>query len=373
MPFYLPTLPWENAYGELAQALRSLDDHSAAMFESDSEALLSWLREYVSDAASIAQLQRIPSHEVSTYRYPSHTLQGVPGRKWQQITAFADCIEKAPGPILEWCAGKAHLGRLLAHRYDVAVTALEWDESLCQAGNQISAQQRLDVKLAHCDVLSPSADDFVADTDHTVALHACGDLHRRLIELVVNNQVRHLQLSPCCFHLTKDELYLPFSSAGKHCELHLTSSDCRLAVQETVTASARETRTRDRKNAWRLGFDQLQRELRARDEYLPVPPLADSVLQTNFKAFCQQAAALKQLALPDAIDWARYEANGWQRLAEVRRMELPRHAFRRVLELWLVLDRALYLQEAGYEVKVSRFCEREVTPRNLMISASFSG
>ncbi len=36
-------------------------------------------------------------------------------------------------------------------------------------------------------------------------------------------------------------------------------------------------------------------------------------------------------------------------------MELVRHLFRRPLELWLVLDRALFLQEQGYRVEVGSF------------------
>jgi hypothetical protein len=73
--------------------------------------------------------------------------------------------------------------------------------------------------------------------------------------------------------------------------------------------------------------------------------------------------------LPDAVDWARWEAAGERRRAEVRRLELVRHAFRRPLEVWLVLDLALGLEEAGFEVAVGTFCDRALTPRNLMVLA----
>jgi hypothetical protein len=43
--------------------------------------------------------------------------------------------------------------------------------------------------------------------------------------------------------------------------------------------------------------------------------------------------------------------------------------FRRPLELWLVLDRALYLQERGYEVKLGTFCAPTLTPRNVLLVA----
>ena len=41
----------------------------------------------------------------------------------------------------------------------------------------------------------------------------------------------------------------------------------------------------------------------------------------------------------------------------------------RTLELWLLLDRALYLQEQGYHVKLGTFCDYQLSPRNLLLLA----
>jgi len=79
-------------------------------------------------------------------------------------------------------------------------------------------------------------------------------------------------------------------------------------------------------------------------------------------------AGLKGLSTGEQ-DWATLEAHGWRRLAEVRNLELLRGLFRRPLELWLVLDRALFLREQGYKVEVGSFCETTLTPRNLMVLA----
>ena len=49
------------------------------------------------------------------------------------------------------------------------------------------------------------------------------------------------------------------------------------------------------------------------------------------------------------------------------RLELVRHAFRRPLELWLVLDACLFLTEAGYDVELRELCARELSPRNLLV------
>jgi hypothetical protein len=43
--------------------------------------------------------------------------------------------------------------------------------------------------------------------------------------------------------------------------------------------------------------------------------------------------------------------------------------FRRALECWLVLDKALFLEEQGYRCEISQFCSTDISPRNLLIQA----
>ncbi|MGH8408917.1 MAG: SAM-dependent methyltransferase, partial [Pseudomonas sp.] len=102
--------------------------------------------------------------------------------------------------------------------------------------------------------------------------------------------------------------------------------------------------------------------------YLPTPSLPASWLAKPFADYCRELAALKGLSTGEQ-DWSALEAQGWQRLAQVRNLELVRGLFRRPLEMWLVLDRALFLEENGYRVQVGSFCETPLTPRNLMLLA----
>jgi len=51
------------------------------------------------------------------------------------------------------------------------------------------------------------------------------------------------------------------------------------------------------------------------------------------------------------------------------RLSVVRHVFRRPLEIWLALDLAVYLENRGYTVDLGSFCARQLTPRNLLISA----
>lgn len=90
----------------------------------------------------------------------------------------------------------------------------------------------------------------------------------------------------------------------------------------------------------------------------------------SFATFCRWAAECKGLGLPAGIDWHAFEQEGRRRQAEVPRLELVRHLFRRPLEVWLVQDRQRRLEEAGFRVELGTFCDRELTPRNLLLRAS---
>ena len=370
VPFHLLQLPWAAHYPALTSALEALDEKTLARLEKDHDALLDWLCAHIPELAPIREIDSMPALPSQQHEYPRGFERDIPGRKWQQVTAFAACLEALDGPVLEWCASKAHLGRALCQRFGMPVTALEWRPALCDAGNEKSRQLKLDVQVEACDVMSTEAIHYASRSHHAVALHACGDLHRRLIETVAAQRLQSLHLSPCCYHLSASAQYQPFSSAARDSALTLSRDDCRLAVQETVTAPAVATQRREKKNAWRLGFDSLQRQLRGVDNYLPLPPVPDAIFAGSFADFCSHAAGLKSIVLPNRVDWQRFEHQGWQRQARVSRMELLRHGFRRALELWLVLDRALYLEQHGYRVTVGNFCERHLTPRNLMIRAT---
>jgi hypothetical protein len=202
-----------------------------------------------------------------------------------------------------------------------------------------------------------------------VALHACGDLHVRLLKRAAAAGCARLAVAPCCYNRTGTSPYAALSEAGQASTLLLNLDDLGLPLSETVTAGARVRLQRDRSMAQRLGFDLWQRQARGVDEYLPTPSLPVAWLDKPFADYCMELALMRGFKGLPAGDWAHYEQAGWQRLAEVRNLELVRNLFRRPLELWLVLDRALYLQERDYQVRVGTFCPASLTPRNLMIVA----
>lgn len=364
-------LPWESEFPQLSQRLRALPYEDAEQLARDDEALTDFLRTSLpmiaelTGACAVGGFDAPPPAEAEP--------RDVPGRKWQQIRHFAPCVPENNLALLEWCAGKAHLGRQLAAQRGSSVIALDRDAALIEAGRAQAARANIAIDFRCVDVMSAAAAAAIRPEHNAIALHACGDLHMRLLTLCAQTKTRTITLAPCCYQLIADESRCVLSQAARASGLQLRRDDLRTAVHGTVTASARQNRQRRQLQAWRLGFDLLQRELRGIDAYLPTPPLSTTILKTGFADFCAKLALHRRLRLPDRVDYLRYERAGAERLREASALDLPRIAHRRALELWLALDRALYLRERGYTVALGVFCARELTPRNLCIRAALSG
>jgi hypothetical protein len=365
-PFTHRQLPWEAEHPQLARWLRqrSLSDAETSHNHPHALPAPAPFPALACEALRLSAVDKLPTHPLHP---AAHRLNvDVPGRKWQQIEAFGAALHFAQTPRhwLDWCAGKGHLGRRLLHTGQ-QLTCLEYDPALIASGQALSEHHGLPVTHRLQDVMA----DVSLSSEHTpVALHACGDLHVRLLQLASAAGCKQLAVAPCCYNRINTHTYQPLSEAGRASTLQLSLDDLGLPLRETVTAGKRVRLQRDISMARRLGFDQLQRQLRHCDEYLPTPSLPASWLDKPFANYCQALASLKGLST-GAQDWAALEAHGWQRLAEVRNLELVRGLFRRPLEVWLVLDRALYLGERGYRVEVGSFCETALTPRNLMVLA----
>lgn len=365
-PFVHPNPAWLRTHPELGQQCL---EYSAEQLESLAKrpfSELDWLQ------GQLPQLSPLPAALSLGLTEPAHhqppqtrAASGIPGRKWAQICAFAEQAPADDQPLLDWCSGKAHLGRHLAARHGSALHAVERNPALCEQGQDLAQRQGLECSYQVADVLNQPT--IIPAGAHVVALHACGDLHRSLVNHPQLDQAQHITLAPCCYQLWLQQQYHPLSAAAQGHDLRLSRNQVQLAVQDLVHAPARERRAHQTMAAWRLAFDSLQRELRGVDVYWPTPSLPHRQLKDGFAAFIRRLAKLKDLSLPASLDWAAWETQGWTRLERARRLQVVRHAFRRPLEIWLVLDIALRLQERGFSMEITTFCPRQTTPRNLLL------
>lgn len=365
-PFKQARPAWCDHYPQLAGRLLALDNDQLKCFSDQPEQCLSWLVERLPELAPLLHWHRLPARQAVDIEFPGNRFfDGMGGRKRSQIEAFTRHSGQIEHSVVEWCGGKGHLGRLLGHSWHKPVTTLEWDGALCEAGCVAAKKAGIDQVFHVTDVLQPDL-PLALTQQHAVALHACGELHRTLVRHSIQQEAAALDIVPCCYGLGCDGQYQPFTAG---LSLALQTDDLRLAVTETVTAGQREVVQRNKEMAWKLGYIELRQQSTGETVYRNIKPIRKPWLKGSFAEFCQQLAQREGLMLTENVDWEYFEQQGWQRQGEVMRLLLLRHSFRRPLELWLVLDMVCALEAADYQVEYGTFCERQMTPRNIMISA----
>lgn len=365
-PFHDVRPAWCEDWPALTGRLLALPDDRAECLNNDGEAALAYLADFFPELDELAALLSVPAFaHVESRPRPARWARDIPGRKLAQIEAFAASIQPGGETVLDWCGGKGHLGRLLATDWQQPVHTLEIDATLCHEGTELAERLGLAQSFLAADALAVA--DWPKPGQHGVALHACGELHRRLIERGADCGVARLDVAPCCYYRGVAGCYQPLSGAA---QTHLVRDDLRLAVTETVTASPRLTRQRNKEMAWKLGFVayRLQVSGVSGKTFKPVPA---AWFRGSFGEFLERMARREQLPVSAAAE--SFEVLGWQRQREVMRLSVVRHAFRRALELWLVLDLAVFMENRAYAVDIGTFCERRLTPRNLMLTAARQG
>ena len=356
---------WCRCWPALTADLLALDDGEQARLADDGEAAAAFVARHVPGVAALPELAEVAAGRVSSFADHDRFWDwGIPGRKRAQIEAFAATVHGSGLPVVDWCGGKGHLGRLLARQWKVRVSTLDSDPVLCADGQKLAARAGVAQDFVVADVTVPDAP--LGRGRHVVALHACGDLHRALVTRAAPSGLGALDVVPCCYHRGVEGVYSTLSGPMRTV---VNGDDARMAVTEAVTAAPRQVRQRDREMAWKLGFDAWRRRQSGCDGYRSFRPVPAAWSRGSFGEFMQLMARRENLAVPAASDMDELGRRGWQRQREVMRLSIVRHAFRRPLEVWLALDLAVRLENDGYAVELRCFCERPLTPRNLLISA----
>lgn len=363
-------VPWEAAHPEVAGWVDQVP--TEAFLQPGRTWLVGAPRMVCGWAAEADRLGRWPTLSEKPLPIKGFGRLGVPGKKLEQITRFgAPVVQRWPTPprITDWCAGKGHLGRALAHVTGSPLQALEWQVALCEAGRTECARVGVQASFRCVDVRGPHAPDLLEPPDLAVALHACGGLHTALLRAVVTRRVAGLALAPCCYNQPSPDRGQPLSAAGRAAGLPLDENDLDLLHRQPVNASAGTLRRSRQNQQWRLAFDALQRAATGIDAYRPMPTFPEAWLALPFTEFCARFAELDGLTLPNSLNPNDFLPQGETAWRQTVARDAVRGLFAAPLEAWLVLDRALFLAEAGYAVEVGAFCDPALTPRNALILA----
>lgn len=317
---------------------------------------------------------------------------GIPGRKWLEIIGFTTAIAQTASPaapsdasdvhevhevpdvhevpwIADWCAGKAHVGRTLAKALGRRLWALDHDAALARDAAGLAEADGVHLRFERCDLLAGPPRSSPRPLEWVVGLHACGGLGNRLLDFAIAEEAPAVALAPCCLHRHHGAPGWPTrSETARATGLTLDHAALRLATADEVVARPTLRLRRRRDEGFRQAVDLRLRELTGEDRHHPLGTLPAAWFDSEFKDFALRVGDRlgRDLGPPAALASALRE--GTRRATRARALGAVRAVFRRPIELFAALDRALWLAEHGRRVRLAPFCSPRVTPRNLLIT-----
>ncbi len=372
--------PGERGGGEWHDFLLSLDDGELAEIESRGHEAR-WPERAPPSLLALVTAARVACDVPALLpdagdAAPRATRRRETPRKRAQVEAFAALVRPLTAYATRFVdvgSGHGHLTRGIAEQNDVPVVGLERDVQLASRARALPSTRS--PTFAVTDVVRDGLP--LEPGDCVVGLHACGELGDLLVTRVASmaGARASLALVGCCLQKRRSgervslcapaalerALALPKPLLGLS---NLTARDEGVEATRVENLAARERRIALHRLLAEAGVPLgVGRELEGLNRRVAHHALADLVAR---------AFVLRGLTPPSADRIAKAAAWAAGEHARVRRLGLPRGLLARVLEVFVLLDRAVYLEQHGFEVAIGSLFAARVSPRNLALVASSS-
>ena len=326
------------------------------------------LRELVQD---IQELTKFEAAKVGKKELPPELLRKVSPKKKHEIDSLLSITDKfgEVDAILDIGGGVGHLSAALVYERPRKAFCVDFNEDLQKAG--LARLRKWDQEtLAKIKFIKSSfSEEFVCkefeerENRMVVGLHSCGKLGTDVLKLASSNGCEYIALASCCYH--KLEGAYNISKFAQTSGIGLSQNGLHLAARCYRYEDPTEFENKLMVRRYRYGLHLLNYE-RGQTEFASIGNTKLSDYQMSFFDYVKKYSDLSDLSR-DEVE--RFYQNGdiQNKINDIILVDLIRAMFGRVIETYLVLDRALFLQERGYRVEIVEAFERKLSPRNLLL------
>jgi hypothetical protein len=296
-------------------------------------------------------------------------------RKRQQIVAVLHLLRTfypRISRLVDVGAGRGQLTARAARALAVPALGLERDSERVAMARLLAKEA--EVKFSITDVFDSQTSPL--DTLERVpdrlllALHGCGELGDTLLRSAVSMSA-HVLLLACCPQKIRVQERRALAAGGPTLPkqvLGLANVLSRTAGIEGSMVSA--LATKEARLALRYLFEARGIAVLAGEEMRGVNRRK---VHAGLSVLALAAFQVRGLAHPSDDELRAAAALAHDQYLARRRLSLPRSMLGRVLEIFLALDRAMFLLAAGYDVRVVELFPVEVSPRNIAVLGRWPG
>ncbi len=339
---------------------------------------------------TIEDLSKIPkAPEHPAMPEDAHTFLYMIPKKQHEIKKLAPMVnafmkDHHIDTVIDIGGGVGLLAQALNNQYGLKVTSLDLDPVMQKSGserqlkfakNKENLIEFINVRVDHQDMRFKR---LLKNDCLTLGLHTCGQLANDQIKSSALHKIPGLINFGCCYHKLEDHEHSENIS-----ELASSLSNKIEMGHFALTLSARAHRKMDDKDhdlKLKVKLYRYAIHFLLHDEYQlkKLVTLGNSNPKLYNESFgvyvLEQFRRINIVSKHTMKELNEYFADHerqeiiWKMLAA----GFIRNAFGRLLELYILLDRVIYLEEQGYDSKLFEFFDEELSPRNLGIVANIA-
>ncbi|MBZ4371628.1 methyltransferase [Corallococcus sp. AS-1-6] len=328
---------------------------------------------------TLQELTALPWHE-GLHPLTVTETQGLSAKKAHELERVLALLAPRTGFIhqaVDIGGGMGHLARLCARTFGWTFHSIDRDAALQDKGQRWLAKTRPQggdtlnfIQASVEDGLQPRIDPLFSGRDRaSIGLHTCGPL--ALTQLRKSQGAGFVLNIGCCYDKLEAPRDFPVSRFGGAHPLPFTPHALALTTRGRHHKSEEEFARMKRVYAWRFAFDLLSRQRFPERGFVRAGDAPRTLYDGPFAGYARDR--LERLGLDANMTDAELDAFEVSVRAETRDLllcHLLRDRFARALEVVLLLDRALLLEELGFQVELLQLFDPRLSPRNLALIAS---
>lgn len=204
------------------------------------------------------------------------------------------------------------------------------------------------------------------ESETLLGLHACGDLSAFLIKQLPMNQGSKILNFGCCYHkLTQENLNL--SQISKEEGIALNNFALTLAAKGYKPQDLEGLDQKLRVKTFRYGLHILNHEL----GYTEIKSVGNGLkadYEGDFISYIEKfAPSLTESHSNNELLQLFNSPTIKNSINNILSLGIVRSALARIIELYIVLDRAIYLNENGFKVELTEAFDKSLSPRNISL------
>jgi hypothetical protein len=291
----------------------------------------------------------------------------------KQLYSFLD--EDKGKSVVDFGGGVGHLASFLEQNLFMDVTVLEQNQELVEKGKAKLLKLNSKVTFEHCHIHKNEVTPNILSSDLAIGLHTCGNFATDMFRVCLENKTKKIINFGCCYSKIKSHDYNLSSGSDKSIVFNP-----RALLSATQAFHSIPTDFYDyRENIVKHKFSFLHWLFKEHGnlDFFSMSNSRKSLYENTFSDYLEICLAkyFPELPLPDKTGTNLFyeSSENIELLNYISVIYAIRRYLGQLVELYLLCDRALYLNEKGYAVEIVEVFDPSISPRCRAIVATSDG